>query len=247
MEIIPIINDPREGTEELVIMGFANRHWAERQGLWHLTTLLIPLYQDGRILAQIRPKPKSYPGCCDIFGGHITLSDFLLFFEIGKFDLGKIVVQAGVRESNEELRLRDNQTSYPYLLAKHDLHQVKDVGFFSFDDKNNRERSTLFIIPIPMGCTPYPMDDNKREFIRLKTDLHHLDYLKEQYDRNKDIPFSNMEKNEEQYRDNMSNWKFADGLARIMGSEENYQIVKKAMREILKTPANFKTSRIYKS
>src|SRR4051812_21126105 len=114
MELIPLIAD---NEEPIKVTGFAERKWAEAQNLCHLTTLLIPVLLNRKIEIQVRDPKKSFPGCRDIFGGHVTLDQAFWPLLLGTgFDLLKIVLTAAVREANEELRVRNTSNGYPLVL-----------------------------------------------------------------------------------------------------------------------------------
>jgi hypothetical protein len=125
MELIPLV-EPK-----FTLRGFAERKWAEAKGLAHLTTLLLPVFRDRQVLIQIRPERKSFPGCCDIFGGHVTLDAALFSGLLGEpIDLERVVLLAAVREANEELRLIDTRGSTPHqhVVIEDELIRVGELG-----------------------------------------------------------------------------------------------------------------------
>ena len=91
MELVPLVE------ERLSLKGFAERKWAEKKNLCHLTTLLIPVMrqtQTGKklVVFQLRDKRKSFPCCRDIFGGHVTMNQEFWPFLLGEsFDLSSAV------------------------------------------------------------------------------------------------------------------------------------------------------------
>jgi len=215
MELIPLI---AEDAHTLVVKGFAERKWAEAQNLCHLTTLLIPVFPDYTIQIQVRPERKGFPGCRDIFGGHVTLDQEFWPLLLGvNFDLPSIVLSAAVREANEELRIRNLTTNYQYLIRENDLHKVGAVGEFQWNGEGNVERSTLFVVTIRENCAVYPMDDIDKVFVSVEKDIQSLDDLRRKFLENEQYSYKNKKKAEaEGYAKNKANWQFADGAARVL-------------------------------
>ena len=131
MELIPLVHED-DGT--LVVKGFAERKWAEKQNLCHLTTLLIPIKADRHsasctVQIQVRDARKSFPCCRDIFGGHVNLDSEFWALLVGQpFDLSRIISEAAIREANEELRMCRTDNSHPHIITSRDLHQVGRIG-----------------------------------------------------------------------------------------------------------------------
>jgi len=231
MELIPLLSG--ESDSPLDIRGFGERKWAEKSLQWHPTTLIEPVYEDRTVLIQVRPKRKSYPGCRDGFGGHVTLdSSFWPLLTGMPFVPEQIILDAGVREANEELRMRNTENDYQHIVTEEGLRRVGKVGIFVHNGKANKERSTLYLLPIPPNCKCYPMDDIEGRFVKVETECHALDYLREQYLSHKDIPFSNADTLEEQYDENKRNWKFADGASRVFDNDDLFHMVQEAIQQL---------------
>lgn len=177
MELIPIVD-----SKTLELKGFAERKWAEKNYLCHLTTLLIPVFcKDGRVALQVRPEGKSFAGCYDFFGGHVSLDEeFWKILMGGKVDLHSIVWSAAVREANEELRVT-KKDCYPEIITREHLAIIGDIGDFLLSWDQNIERSTLFLVKIPRGCFIHPMDDVKGKFVKLRTEFLFFHEIQEKY------------------------------------------------------------------
>jgi len=241
MEMIPLVTENSE-THELQLKGFAERKWAESQNLCHLTTLLIPIFPDRSIQIQVRYKIKSFPGCRDIFGGHVELDQEFWPFLLGSpFDLKKIIVTAGAREANEELRIINSKTGYPHILQEKDIHQVGNIGEFKWESSGNFERSTLFLVPIPNNCITYPMDNIEKIFYPVEKEsqsfieINHMFHNHPQY-AYKDRVIAK----KAGYEKNKANWQFADGAARFLEnknlSEKITQAIDNLPSEVFQSP-----------
>ena len=202
MELIPIVE-----SNTLELKGFAERKWAERNRLCHLTTLLIPVRSDdAKVAIQIRPEGKSFAGYRDFFGGHVTLDKEFWAFLIGqRFDLQFIVWSAAIREANEELRMI-REDGYTEIITKEHLVIIRDIGDFPWSGQQNVERSTLFVVKIPHGCLIRPMDDVKGIFVPVKTEFLTFDEVLEKYRKKQ--------------------WNFADGAERVLKRfDENKELL----------------------
>jgi len=211
MELIPII-DPK--SSPISVMGFAERKWAERNNLTHLTTLIIPVTSDGRIQMQIRPPHKSYPGCRDFFGGHVSLTGDIFGCLLGvPFDLARIVAAAAEREANEELRPHTTADRLPIDIDSNALVRVGGLGDFPCDIEGNRERSTLFLFPIHQDCVLAPMDDIEGRFVSVETEFYTFDEVVARYQTHPQNPSVARTSD---YDTNKRGWQFADGAGRIL-------------------------------
>ena len=226
MELIPLVE------ETLFLKGFAERKWAEKQNLCHLTTLLIPTVRkdrDGSKLVQIqlRDRKKSFPCCRDVFGGHVTLNQEFWPFLLGRpFDLPKIVLAAAVREANEELRVCSKGTGHPYIVTEKDLRQVGSTGEARWNGKGNVERSTIFLVPIRDNCVVHPMDDIEGIFVPVETEPVDWQVLRTYFLNNQQYAFEDREKAKEAgCEQNREKWQFADGAARILKDERLFKMV----------------------
>lgn len=211
MELIPIVD-----FDTLELKGFAERKWVERNRLCHLTALLIPVRcEDGKVVLQIRPEGKSYAGCRDFFGGHVTLGKEFWAFLVGQeFDLKPIVWSTAMREANEELRMT-REDGYPEIITKEHLTIIENIGSFPWIGKQTVERSTLFIVKIPHNCLIHPMDDVNGKFVPVKTEFLILDEVLEKYRKNE--------------------WKFADGAERILKRLSENKELLESVRGIITT------------
>jgi hypothetical protein len=214
MELIPLV-EPK-----FTLRGFAERKWAEAKGLAHLTTLLLPVFRDRQVLIQIRPERKSFPGCCDIFGGHVTLDAALFSGLLGEpIDLERVVLLAAVREANEELRLIDTRGSTPHqhVVIEDELIRVGELGEFAWPASDNREFSTLYLVPIRDNCVPAPMDDIDGRFVPVETETLCPEEIAEKYSSSKqEAMYSRRVAADRGYKRNREEWQFADGAGRIL-------------------------------
>lgn len=189
MELIPIVD------ENLEIKGFAEKRWAEKNRLCHMTALLIPVRcEDHTVAVQIRPEGASYAGYHDFFGGHVALDKEYWGLLLGeKVDVTALVWSTALREANEELRMI-NPDGYPEIITKQHLTIIGDIGDFPWNGIHNVERSTLFLVKIPRNCSIHPMEDVGGRNVKVKTEFFSLNEV--------------MDKFEE--------WDFADGAERIL-------------------------------
>jgi hypothetical protein len=225
VELIPII-DP--SLSEITIMGFAERKAAERNNLVHLTTIIIPICANGLVQLQIRPLRKSYSGCRDFFGGHVSLTGHVIGCLLGiPFDLEKFVTDAATREANEELRLHTLPDRLPCDIAPNSLVRVGKLGDFPCDIVGNRERSTVFLYRIPDNGTLAPMDDIDGRFVPVETEFHTFEEI---VARHKQNPQKNPTTTRvDSYEANKQNWQFADGAGRILSDEHLTEMVRTAI------------------
>ena len=165
---------------------------------------------------QVRPRGKSYPGCRDFFGGHVTVTGELLGCLLGvPFDLQEIVTKAAVREANEELRLHTTAARLPLDIDASALIQVGGLGDFPCEIEGNRERSTLFLFPVPEDCILAPMDDIEGRFVSVETEFFTLDEVRDHYARHAQDTAAARTAN---YDTNKREWQFADGAGRILAN-----------------------------
>ena len=231
MELIPIVE------ETLVLKGFAERNWAEKQNLCHLTTLLIPVVRQNKrrlVQVQIRDNKKSFPGCRDVFGGHVAVGHEFWPFLLGKpFDLAEIVAAAAVREANEELRVSNKRTGEPYIITEKDLRQVGRIGEASWNGPGNVERSTIFLVPIRDNHAVHPMDDIKGVYYPVENKAVAWEMLQTRFQNNPQYAFKDRKKAKAAgYKRNRKNWQFADGAARILREKTLFTLVRTAIEEL---------------
>jgi len=209
MELIPIVEN-----DKLVLKGFVERKWAEKNRLCHLTTLLIPVRrEDGKVAIQTRPEKKSFAGFRDFFGGHVTFNqDFLPLLLGQEFNLESIILSAAIREANEELRIV-KEDGYPEIVTKELLTMIRKIGYFSWDGKENVERSTLFLVKIPHSSLIRPMDDIDGKFEPVKTEFLTFEDVFERYQKKQ--------------------WQFADGAERILKQCAEDKGLLKEIRDII--------------
>jgi len=236
MELIPLVH---EDDGILVVKGFAERKWAEKQNLCHLTTLLIPLKADKHsgsrtVQIQVRDARKSFPCCRDIFGGHVNLDSEFWSLLLGQpFDLSQIVLEATIREANEELRMCRTDNSYPHIITTGDLHQVGKIGEARWNGEGNVECSTIFLVPIPDNCLIRTMDDIEGIFVPVDTETWNWEQLRRKFLSHPQYAYldrtqaaaAGCEKNKR-------NWQFADGAARILDNETLFKQVAKAIKQL---------------
>ena len=228
--------------DSIVVKGFAERKWAEKQNLCHLTTLLIPIKADENgasrtVQIQVRDKEKSFPCCRDIFGGHVNLDSEFWSLLLGQsFDLSQIVSEAAVREANEELRMCKTGNSDPYIITSRDLHKVGEIGEARWKGKGNVERSTIFLVPIPDNCVIRPMDDIEGIFVSVKTQTWNWKQLRKKFLGNPQYAcYDRTKACEAGCRENKQKWQFADGAARILDKEALFN---KVAEDIDRLPKN---------
>ncbi|KYK28437.1 MAG: hypothetical protein AYK19_05725 [Theionarchaea archaeon DG-70-1] len=190
MELIPIVD------ENLKIKGFAEKRWAEKNRLCHLTVLLIPVRcEDHKVAVQIRPKGASYAGRHDFFGGHVSLDKEFWGLLLGEeVDVTSLVWSTAMREANEELQVT-RADCYPEIITEQHLTIIGKIGDFPWNGIHNVERSTLFLVKIPKGCSIHPMEGAGGRSVRVKTEFFSL--------------YEVMDKFED-------HWDFADGAERIL-------------------------------
>jgi hypothetical protein len=182
MEIIPIVD-----YDTLEIKGVAERQWAEKQNLCHLTTLLVPIRaSDGMTVIHQRPPYKTCPLHWDFFGGHVSLNQDSWTCLIGHtLNVSSLVWETAIREVVEELRMLD-QDGYPVIIDGSYLKMIDQIGAFPWRADGNVERSTLFLVRVPKGCQIRPMDDAQGQFYRLKYEFLSLATAFQQYKDEKD-------------------------------------------------------------
>lgn len=204
MEMIPIVD-----YDTLELKGAAERAWAEKQNLCHLTALLIPIrVSDGKTVLHQRPPGKSYPDHWDFFGGHVSLSQASWACLLGRtLTVSSLVQETAIKEAIEELRMLD-QDGYPVLIDDSYLTMIDQIGAFSWQAEGNVERSTLYLVRIPEGCQIRPMDDIQGQFYRLKYEFLPLSSVLQQY--------------QDEREQTQKTRHFADGAGRILNrlSEE---------------------------
>ncbi|OHB63689.1 MAG: hypothetical protein A2Y77_17965 [Planctomycetes bacterium RBG_13_62_9] len=228
MEMIPVVDDA------LDLKGFAERKWAEKKGLCHLTTLLIPIIQQrGRRLVtiQVRDWRKSFPCCRDVFGGHVAMDkEFWLLLMGVPFDLPELVMAAAVREANEELRMCNKNTGHPCILDEKDLRRVGAIGEAQWTGKGNVERSTIFLVAIRQECCIHPMDDIEGVFHPVKTQDVDWQQLRRRFRENKQYACEDRERAKKVgCARNKKEWQFADGAARILKDKRLFDLVSAAI------------------
>lgn len=182
MEFTPVVD------ETLKIKGVVDREWAERIRLCHVTVLLIPvLCESKKVALQIRPEGGSYAGYYDFFGGHVALDREFWGLLLGeKVDLASLVWSTAVRKANEELRVT-GKNGYPEIVSEKDLRIIGNIGEFAWNGIHNVERSTLFLVRIPQGCSIHPMEDMRGRNVRLKTEFLTLDEVVDRFEKHEDF------------------------------------------------------------
>lgn len=190
MELIPIVD------ENLRIKGFAEKRWAEKNRLCHLTVLLIPVCcEDHKVAVQIRPKGASYAGRHDFFGGHVCLDEEFWGLLLGEeVDVKSLVWLTAMREANEELQVT-RADCHPEIITEQHLTIIGKIGDFPWNGIHNVERSTLFLVKIPKGCSIHPMEGAGGRYVRVETEFFTLNEVMDKFE---------------------DHWDFADGAERIL-------------------------------
>ena len=228
-ELIPVVD---AGASELRIRGLVQREWGERRELCHLTVLLIPVHSEGRkVLVQVRHREKSFPGCRDIFGGHVTAGSQFWTLLLGQgLGIDELVLASAVREANEELRVQ-REDGTPRILDGRDLWRVGKTAEATWDGQGNVEKSTVFLVPLRDGWAVWPMDDIRGRFERVETAWEELEYLGVQFRQHEQYALHSREKAEEQgYQRNKEAWQFADGVGRLLTDERMLENVGETIR-----------------
>lgn len=226
--MIPLVD---ELNGALTVVGFAEREWAHKKSICHLTSLLIPVHPDRRVEIQIRDSRKDFPGCRDFFGGHVALDKEFWPLLLGQpFSISALVMASAVREANEELRVSEPDgrgETAPHVLNSSDLRRVREVGAARWDGIGNVERSTVFVVPIKSGLRICPMDDIHGSFFRVNTQTTDWSALRDNFLANEQYAYHDRQKAAAvTYDENKARWQFADGAARILRDEMLFGAIK---------------------
>jgi phosphoribosyl 1,2-cyclic phosphodiesterase len=129
-----------------LVVGAVEKSVAHTQGLLHASALLLARSGSGKLLVYERHQHQSYPGCLDVFGGHLQPSD------------GGEPRRAALREAAEELRVY-TRDSFQVALSEQWLVQIGKSHELESDAPRNRERSTLFGIAVPPALAVRAFDE----------------------------------------------------------------------------------------
>jgi hypothetical protein len=155
MENLFIVKKAAGKKEELIVKGFEEREAAHKNGLRHVTTIIVPFICDGppkdkrkwividrirREVAKGRTVTKNGVDCkrsLNLVGGHCST-------EANKDLLGQplpkeIIEQGAMRELGEEVRQGDLEFSPEQLI---------EIGYAAHESESNMEYSLVFITPI---------------------------------------------------------------------------------------------------
>ncbi len=235
MELLPLID---ERDDIIVLTGFAERHWAESMNLPHLTTLLIPVRkdEDGKrtVEIQIRDARKSFPGCRDVFGGHVCVEAEFFTLLVGQpFNLTELILRGAIREANEELRMQNSTTGFPRDLQPEDLQMIGGIGEAKWSAPGNVERSTIFLVPIPNSHRIHPMDNDHTEFFPVSTQSWTWEDVREHFRNHAQYAYKDRAiANNAGFESNKNGWQFADGVARVLENDRLFEMVQLGIADL---------------
>jgi hypothetical protein len=133
-------------------LGNAPKAEVHARGLWHRSALLMGV-RAARILVVTRGDDQSFAGRKDLLGGHESVHDTGL-------------AATAAREANEEL-IVTREGKHVHIEAEQ-LRQVGEAGEMLVDTSANRERSTLFVLPLPRDSEIQVVDEGDDGVIRIR-------------------------------------------------------------------------------
>jgi 8-oxo-dGTP pyrophosphatase MutT (NUDIX family) len=129
-----------------LVVGAVEKSVAHAQGLLHASVLLLARSGPGKLLVYERHQRQSYPGCLDVFGGHLQPSD------------GGEPRRAALREAAEELRVY-TKDEFRVALSEEWLVQIGKSHELESHSPHNRQRSRLFGIAVPPALVVRAFDE----------------------------------------------------------------------------------------
>ncbi|HYR89324.1 MAG TPA: NUDIX domain-containing protein [Terriglobia bacterium] len=126
-------------------IGAVEKDEAHAKGHWHRSVLLV-VERDGQTLVYWRGADQRPAECWDLLGGHADVSD-------------RTVLATAVREANEELVLSRGGIHLPVAAAQ--LQLIGAEGCLRSDAPNNREWTTVYVLPIPLDTQVTVQDEGR--------------------------------------------------------------------------------------
>ncbi|MGI6174645.1 MAG: hypothetical protein ACOYJC_00510 [Christensenellales bacterium] len=153
VEILPIVE---QQDEQIRIVGYEEREKIHREGLRHVTSLVLPVFAQNRrkVLtldkfnkarkkAQLRgmPAPQRKPQI-DVFGGHVTQQELRLKDRSEGILSGETMRRSALKELSEELFLVSDSKLYAYPV---DASKLYELGWFAYEGCGNNELGFAFL------------------------------------------------------------------------------------------------------
>ena len=199
---------------EYIVKGFVEREYAEKHGIRHMTTIIVPFIRDGDdkgkwIVSDRMPKQRlknknvykdgvecnvSY----NLVGGHCTAEDYKLF---GLPIPPAVIEQCAEREICEEVKLDNSDYAHEKLI---------EIGFTEYSSDDNVEYSFVYAMPV------YRDDYEKLMFFD--------DYIDKEDGKHKDIKLGKGIYTEEELKNmhyNYPNTEICDAITRLWQSNNS--------------------------
>jgi hypothetical protein len=201
----------RKVSSDYIVAGVVDRDSAEKDGIRHFTTIIVPIITDGdhkgewivvdRTAKQwAKNKPTDYYKSYNLIGGHIKANEMSL---IGKPMTDEVLLEGALEELSEELFSSQSETSGNTSVelwedgkftgrrenvGKYNSNELIPIGYTEFTSAQNSEYSYVYVLPVPsMDIADLVAADDYGKNLNVKLDIEILseEQLKDMHENDK--------------------------------------------------------------